>query len=135
MNLLRRERVRLLLWKHELASIKIDLRSRRKSEGIKAGFDPNQPRDDRGRWSGETTGGDLFVEVPARTRFSDPRRRTEPPTATDFSAARRRTTDCDTQYDRDAMICRMVQTSLCWQQAMMRRAACVAGSPIPPLNF
>lgn len=134
MDMLSREREELRSWKRELASIKADLRRRGEWCGIKAGFDPGQPRDDRGRWSGEGGGG-VLVEAPVGNDLSASRNRTGVTGATDFSAARRRTSDCDAQYERDAVICRLVQTPLCWQQAMTRRAACISGGPIPPLNF
>ena len=43
--------------------------------------------------------------------------------------------ECDEQRRQDEFICRLVRTPLCWAQAMERYAACIAGRPIPPLNF
>jgi hypothetical protein len=86
-------------------------------------FDPDQPRvpagnSDGGQW---TSGGGGVVGG-----------------QTDVSAARRvqgREAECDAQYKLDSAICRMVRTPLCWEQAMKRRAACISGYPLPPLNF
>lgn len=42
----------LLIWKSDMAAIKRDLRFRRLMQAnYKAGFNPDQPRDDEGRWS------------------------------------------------------------------------------------
>jgi hypothetical protein len=81
-------------------------------------FDPEQPRDEQGRWTDE-------ADVTGSTGASNP--------LDAFAAMRGSEAECEAQYERDSLICRLVQTMSCWQQAMARRAACVAGSPIPPL--
>lgn len=42
---------------------------------------------------------------------------------------------CEEQYARDIISCNMVRTPTCYAQAAERYAACLAGRPIPPLNF
>src|SRR5664279_1997524 len=55
----------LSLWKDEISSIKKELISRRLGRpAIKAGFNPDEPRDARGRWTSE--GG---VEVTTSSGF------------------------------------------------------------------
>lgn len=88
----------------------------------KAGFNPDQPRDDHGQWTtaGGGQGGDGY--------------------RADISAARRRhlgvsEAECDSQYKRDIIICKLVKTPLCYARAMDRYVACMKGAPIPPLNF
>lgn len=49
--------------------------------------------------------------------------------------SKRNQAECDEQLRLDEFICRSVRTPLCWAQAMERYAACLAGRPIPPLNF
>ena len=91
-------------------------------------YDPDQPRDDHGRWvdterdenhtSDET--GDLPVS---------------------FAAARRRGRSmafCMSQYAVDGLMCNSVERSrqrACWAQAAERLGNCLRGRPIPPLNF
>ena len=93
-------------------------------------FDSDQPRvpagePDGGQW----TGGDgRFSEEPGANDGL----------STDFSAARRRVNEaeCEAQYKRDQLICNLVKTLLCWQQANQRYASCLGGSSqLPPLNF
>jgi len=55
--------------------------------------------------------------------------------ATIAARSRRNQAECDEQRKKDEFICRSVRTPLCWAQAMERYAACLAGRPIPPLNF
>jgi hypothetical protein len=43
--------------------------------------------------------------------------------------------ECDAQYERDLFQCKMVGLPECYAQAMERRAACLAGRPIPPFNY
>jgi hypothetical protein len=56
-----------------------------------------------------------------------------------MEAARRgrRLTDdeCWEQYERDLFHCRMVGLKSCYAQAAERYSACLAGRPIPPLNY
>ena len=80
-------------------------------------FDPDQPRDEIGRW----TDG---ANATGSTASSDP--------INAFAAMRGNEEECEAQYERDSLTCRLVQSMSCWRQAMARRAACVAGAPLPP---
>lgn len=42
---------------------------------------------------------------------------------------------CEAQYERDIAECRRVRKRSCYEQAAMRYGACLAGKPIPPLNY
>lgn len=78
-------------------------------------YDPNQPRDDRGRWVDEGGRGN-----------------------TDFSAARRKRVNeaaCDEQYRLDIFKCNLVRTPQCWASANERYAACLGGRIPPKLRF
>lgn len=101
--------------KCDVAAIRADLRFARLMAALKAGFNPEQVRDELGRWS---DGGATSSEN-ADNRF----------------AARGNEAECEAQYKLNSVICRLVQTNLCWRQAMARRAACISGYPLPPLNF
>jgi hypothetical protein len=87
----------------------------------KANFNPDQPRDDQGRWA---ENGNEWSQSQRDGNFNLAAR-----------TSRQREAECEAQYKLDSAICRMVQTQLCWQQAMKRRAACISGYPLPPLNF
>ena len=88
--------------------------------GIKNNYDPSQLRDDLGRWA-DSGGNSKRPAAFALDKFAGRRRGNE--------------AECDAQYKLDSAICRMVRTSLRWEQAMKRRAACISGYPLPPLNF
>jgi hypothetical protein len=82
-------------------------------------YDPNQPRDDRGRWV--DAGGDPMES---------------------FAAARgrgRSAAYCMAQYAVDGLMCNSVKpasrAAACWKQAAERLGNCLAGRPIPPLNY
>jgi hypothetical protein len=97
--------------KRELIDVKAELKWRRFVDfAMKAGFNPDQPRDEFGRW---TSGGAASFET----------------------ATRGNEAECDAQYKRDTLICNMVRTPLCWEQAMERYQACLSGRFIPPLRF
>lgn len=85
-------------------------------------YDPNQPRDDRGRWV--DAGGDGTAN---RNR----------PLSPITIAARRNINEaeCDAQYKLDTFKCNLVRTPLCWASANERYAACLSGRPIPQLKF
>jgi hypothetical protein len=101
----------LFRWKRELLDVKAEVKWRKFIRlAIKAGFDPDQPRDELGRW---TNGGADSFET----------------------AARGNEAECDAQYKRDTLICNMIRTPLCWEQAMERYQACLSGRLIPPLRF
>jgi hypothetical protein len=100
-------------------------------------YDPNQPRVPGGRpgagqWSRESTKGD-----------SDTTSSLGPSDASSsedvvLAARRGRRIDedaCWAQYERDRFQCSMVGLPACYAQAMERVSACLAGRPIPPLNY
>jgi hypothetical protein len=67
MGSLLNERKELLRWKDELAEIKVGLKYVRYLRAvIKAGFNPDQPRDETGRWSGRTTTQTNIVDADSR---------------------------------------------------------------------
>jgi hypothetical protein len=89
-------------------------------------FDPDQPRvpagnPDGGQWT--SGGGAAENQDNGNTNT--------------VAAARPKPTEleCDAQYERDLIICRMLRSSACYGQAMARYAACISGRPIPSLNF
>jgi hypothetical protein len=107
-------------------------------------FDPSQPRDDHGRWT--DTGGGQRTAEPAATEATGTRAETFPNETGSGAtssvanraitlAARGSVEKCEAQYEADSKLCRIVKTPLCWEQAMKRRAACVSGYDLPPLNF
>jgi hypothetical protein len=100
--------------------------------GRKAGFNPDQPRDDRGRWTdaGSSPGAG---EGPSSREGHSSRE--------SFAAARRRGRSlafCTAQYAADGLICRTVapsQRRACWAQANLRWSNCLVGRRVPDLNF
>jgi hypothetical protein len=87
-------------------------------------YDPNQPRDDRDRWADAGTGSLTNNSLES------------------FSAARRRGRSvayCMAQYAVDGLLCNSIKpasrAAACWKQATERLGNCLAGRPIPPLNF
>jgi hypothetical protein len=95
-------------------------------------YDPDQPRDDQGRWV--DAGGDR------QTSETDDEGTTDNPVVS-FAAARRRGRSmayCMAQYAVDGLMCNSAERSrqrACWTQAGERLANCLSGRPIPPLNF
>jgi hypothetical protein len=96
--------------RYEISAIRVELKFRKFIRALEAKFDPDQPRDDDGRWTVTGTGQ---VDL----------------------AARGNEAECDLQYKRDTVICNLVRTPLCWTQAAERYAACLAGRHIPQLRF
>jgi RHS repeat-associated protein len=43
--------------------------------------------------------------------------------------------DCDVQYENDLAVCRRLRSRACYEQAMARYAACLAGKPLPPFPY
>lgn len=87
-------------------------------------FDPDQPRDEDGRWtddSGQADAGNLSA---AHSDEGSP-----------ASATIIKEETCDAQYRLDTFKCNLVRTLSCWRQAAERYGACLAGRPIPPFNF
>lgn len=95
---------------YELSAIRAELKFRKFIRAFEAKFNPDQPRDDDGRWT--AAGGDQ-VDIVARGNEAE----------------------CDQQYKRDTVICNLVRTPLCWAQAADRYGACLAGRRIPQLRF
>jgi hypothetical protein len=116
----------LLQVRRDLAALKLELALSR--VGYK--YNPDQPRSPKGN-----PDGGQWV----RDSGKDPGRIGTSRLITELSAARRRSgvseADCDNQYRRDSFVCNLVHTPLCWQQASERYGACLAGRPLPPLNF
>lgn len=79
-------------------------------------FDPNQPR-----WpAGQSDGGQW--------------RPAEGAIQVAGKLDQRREADCLAQYELDSDLCRMTRSRLCWETAMQRRAACIAGDYVPVLR-
>jgi hypothetical protein len=117
MNDLREIHRQAIKLKCEVAAIRAGLKFAKLTAALKAGFNPDQARDEFGRWS--DGGASSSENQNADSRF----------------AAKGNEAACEKQYKLDSAICRLVQTNLCWRQAMARRAACISGYPLPPLNF
>ena len=107
---------------YKLLVIKSELKFRKFMRALRLKFDPDQPRDEIGRWTDAGDGSDQA-------------------TSTDISAARRGQSEsvCWAQYSLDMLRCdevlRAPQRAVCRAQAMERYAACRSGRPIPPLIF
>jgi hypothetical protein len=85
-------------------------------------YDPDQPRDDHGRWIDAGGAGTA--------------NRTEVPSSTVLAARRGvNEAECDAQYKLDTFKCNLVRTPLCWASANERYAACLSGRSIPQLRF
>jgi hypothetical protein len=101
--------------RNELMAVHRDRLFQKFMRALAAKFDPSQPRDEIGRWTSAGTA--------------------EAAASVTQIAARGTIAECEAQYQKDSAICRIVRTATCWKQAMARRAACVSGYPLPPLNF
>jgi hypothetical protein len=84
-------------------------------------YDPDQPRvpagnSDGGQWTSDHGAVDSEVSGARRT-------------------SRGLEAECYLQYSKDIFQCRMVGLPSCYAQASLRYANCLAGAPIPPLNY
>jgi hypothetical protein len=121
MNAIETMRRQLRHISYELSVVNAEMKFRKLMRMLDAKFDPDQPRDELGRWTdaGASAGSDT----------------------TDFSAARRGQSEaiCWSQYTVDMLRCqselRASARAICSSQAMERYAACRSGRPIPPLSF
>jgi hypothetical protein len=136
MNELRDYRRTLPDVSYEIATIRAELKFRKFMRALKAAFNPEQPRDEDGRWtdSGLTSpkaGSDAAADSAGGDR-SGARK-----TPLDIIAARRQFSlaECEAQYKRDTFFCTMVGLPSCHRQAAQRYAACLGGTQIPPLNY
>jgi hypothetical protein len=106
---------------YDLSVVKAEIKFRKLMRMLDAKFDPDQPRDELGRWT----------DIDASQNNE----------VTDFSAARRGQSEavCWSQYTVDMLRCqselRAAARAICSSQAMERYAACRSGRPIPPLSF
>jgi hypothetical protein len=94
----------------------------------KANFNPNQARDDQGRWV--DSADDRRPGALSNNALES------------FAAARRRGRSaayCLAQYAIDSLLCNSVEpasrAASCWRQAAERLGNCISGRPIPPLNY
>lgn len=107
---------------YKLASYYADINFARLVRALRVKFDPDQPRDEQGRWTDSAAAN-------------------SPSGATDFSSVGRGLSEaeCSLQYNVDMLRCqaevRAWARAVCRSQAMERYAACRSGRPIPPLSF
>jgi hypothetical protein len=107
--------------RYDLSVVNVELKFRKLMRMLDAKFDPDQPRDELGRWTDATV--------------------SQTDEITDFSAARRGQSEavCWSQYTIDLLRCqselRAATREICRSQAMERYSACRSGRPIPPLSF
>lgn len=85
-----------------------ELSFRRFVRAFDAKFNPDQPRDELGRWTG--------AEMVAANNAS-------------------REAECEAQYARDTFICNALRLRSYWERAAERYAACLRGRSIPALRF
>jgi hypothetical protein len=101
---------------------------------LKANFNPNQLRDDQGRWA-DTIDNQQGASESVGNAVNN--------TALEsFAAASRRGRSaafCVAQYAVDSLLCNSVKPAsrarACWTQAAERLGNCLSGRPIPPLNY
>jgi HK97 family phage portal protein len=100
--------------------------------GAERKFSPDQPRVP----AGNPGGGQWTSEAEMDVSESGERLDDQPWTSI---AARRipkaREIQCLAQYARDVFQCRTVGLPACYEQAALRYGNCLAGRPIPPLNY
>lgn len=117
---------------YELASLRADITFARLLRALRVKFDPDQPRDERGRWTDGAAANDLGGAINLGSATS---------AATDFSSVGRglSESDCWLRYEVDMLRCqaevRAPARAVCRSQAMERYAACRSGRSIPPLSF
>ncbi|MES2751982.1 MAG: hypothetical protein V4661_11480 [Pseudomonadota bacterium] len=119
MNVLQDIERKIIELKDEVNSIRSDLKFRKLAHAIKQEFNPDQPRDERGRWT--ETGSDASNPDSAPRLF--------------LLASYSKIAECNFQYKRDLFQCKMVGLATCYAQAMERLSACERGKPIPPFNY
>ena len=120
---------------YEIATIRAELKFRKFMRALKAAFNPDQPRDENGRWTdGESTSREAGSDAAANSAGGD---RRDAKTPLDIIAARRQFSlaECEAQYRLDTFHCTMVGLPSCHRQAAQRYAACLGGTQIPPLNY
>jgi hypothetical protein len=114
----------------ELASLRYDLAFAKFVDALRIKFNPDQPRDERGRWTDNAAAGNLSSAAASIASG-----------ATDFSSIGRglSESECELRYKVDMLRCqaetRAPARAVCRSQAMERYAACRSGRPIPPLSF
>lgn len=112
----------LAILHYELATLRADVSFARLLHSLNVKFDPDQPRDEQGRWTDSTGANNQSG-------------------ATDFSSVGRGLSEaeCGLRYNVDMLRCqaevRAPARAVCRSQAMERYAACRSGRPIPPLSF
>ena len=106
----------------------------KRANATKANFNPNQLRDEQGRW---------VDSIDSQPRASESVGNAVNDTALEsFAAASRRGRSaafCLAQYAIDSLLCNSVKPAsrarACWAQAAERLGNCINGRPIPPLNY
>lgn len=117
---------------YELASLHADIRFSRLLHALRVKFDPDQPRDERGRWTDDAAANSSSGATDFNSVASD---------ATEFGSIGRGLSEaeCSLRYNVDMLRCqaevRAPARAVCRSQAMERYAACRAGRQIPPLSF
>ena len=93
-------------------------------ERLERRYRPDQLRDDQGRFAFEGGRGTSANRTGSRQQDK---------VAQSISPSLR--IDCDSLYLIDARICRRAGSRACYAQAALRYGNCLAGLPIPPLNY
>ena len=104
----------------------------KRANATKANFNPNQLRDDQGRWADTIDNQQGASESVGNANTA----------LESFAAASRRGRSaafCVAQYAVDSLLCNSVKPAsrarACWTQAAERLGNCLSGRPIPPLNY
>jgi hypothetical protein len=125
----------------DLAALKVKVAALKLYRQLKA-YDPDQPRmpagsPQGGQWipsSGGGSGDATQTSETGQDSSSD-----SLSTVREFQIAApispERERECEVQFQRDIFHCNMVGLPACYDQAYLRYSNCLAGRPIPPLNY
>ncbi len=124
-------------WRRAATNMEVGLSNATKA--LERRFDPNQARDELGRWTNESGGGSSPLATAANV-VAQAVSATAGVAGDDAGFTASAALDaCDAQYELDSSLCRMLGSRMsrakCWASASERLAACLAGRPILPLSF
>jgi len=92
-------------------------------ERIERKYSPDQPRDDRGRWTDDSGSSNSHSSIADAGQFTRIAARISPG----------RQAECDEQYRHDTFTCNIMRTASCWRQMGFRYGQCLIGGYIPPI--